>query len=301
MVKTSQRKCGFCTETGHNRRSCPNKETKGKTVFNYTPLLLYIFDFLVADNSYKELYELSQVSSQFQKSVHFITRNVFEIQTEICDNTIFKYFQCFTNLRKLNLTRIFDIHMEYDGKLNRGLKHATSLTQLTHLDLSGVESLPINFLSYFNKHSKLQHLKISYCPKINNKSLSYLQHFPNLTYLNLRGAYNITNLRFLKHCPNLVTLKICCTNIHDNDLKYLKFCTKLNHLTMEVLPHITTTGFKLISQIRSLHKLHIIYADLIDNSIAEYLKTMPLLNHVICRGCDVTNLSSLTNVSTVEI
>ena len=301
MVTSSEHRCGLCKEPGHNRRSCcqrPEKKTKGKIIFNYTPMVSYILDFLVTEKSYKELYDLSKVSTTFKNSIHFLTRNVLEIETDTCTNRTFKYIQSFPQVRKLNLSRVWCME-EMEEKLDRGLKYGSSFTELTHLDLSGNETIPTKVLSYFQNNTKLEYLKLSQCAKIKNNSLSYLKYFPNLTYLNLRLT-NITNLRFLKHCPNLETLKIECFNLSDKDLVSLKSCTKLRVLSMDSCRNISNEGFKHICCLSSLERLHISNAELINNGVTRYLKRLPLLNYLALDYChNVTDISSLNDVAEV--
>ena len=304
MLTTSEHRyrCGLCKEPGHNRRSCCHclKKTtkgKGKIILNYTPLVSCILDFLVTEKSYKELYDLSKVSTTFKNSIHFLTRKVLEIETDTCTNRTFKYIQCFPQVRKLNLSRIWCRIEEMDEKLDRGLKHGSSFTELTHLDLSGNETIPTKVLSYFQNNTKLEYLKLSMCAKIKNNSLSYLKHFPNLTYLNLRHT-NITNLRFLKHCPNLETLKIECLNLSDKDLVCLKSCTKLRVLSMDSCRNISNEGFKHICCLSSLERLHITNSELINNGVTLYLKRMPLLNYLALDYCpEVVDTTSLNHVA----
>ena len=333
MMTMTARKCGICNESGHNRRRCLKKTTKGKIIFNYTPLVSYILEFIVTRNSYKELYDLSNVSKIFQKSVHFITRELFEIENEyfmnsrgdcisriqytskipsvmvlderkrdeeyylnyLFSNRTFKYIQSVSQIRKLDMNYKWACASEKQ-MISTGFKHACSLTQLTHLNLSYNNKLPKNVLSYFRKNINLQYLNISQCAKIKNESLSYLEYFPNLTYLNLRGI-KITNLNFLIHCPKLKILKLQNTHITDNNLVNLKSCPNLEALSFSDCPKITTKGFNHLCCLSSLKKFHVLYAPLIDNDVMLYLKTLPSLNHLIMELCkNVTDMSSLNHV-----
>ena len=334
MMTMTAHKCGICNESGHNRRRCLKKTTKGKIIFNYTPLVSYILEFIVTRNSYNELYDLSKVSKIFQKSVNFITRELFEIENEyfmnsrgdcisrvqytskipsvmnlaerkkeeeyyleyLFSNRTFKYIQSFSQIRKLDMNYKWACASK-KPKISTGFKHAHSLTQLTHLNLSYNNNLPKNVLSYFRKNINLQYLNISQCAKIKNESLSYLEYFPNLTYLNLRGI-TITNLEFLRHCPKLKIFKLESTHITDSNLVNLTLCPNLEALSFSDCPKITNHGFHHLCCLSSLKKLHVLYAPLIDNDVMLYLKTLPALNHLILELCaKVTDMSSLNHVA----
>lgn len=297
------RKCGICRQPGHNRRRCPVKENKSKCkVFGYTPLVISILDFLVTDNSYEQLYDLSKVSTMFQKAVHFITRKTVDIKfvdnAMFCNDTI-KHLQPFTQLRSLNLSYYYLLKGS-NGYISSGFEHLSSLTELTHLDVSYNSELPTNVLMYFKNNKKMQHLKISNCIHnyiciINNNSLSYLDNFPDLRYLNVRGC-KLTNLSFLRFCPKLETLKFCLDDLVDGALEDLKFCSNLKSISIDC----DDIDFKFISCIRSLERVHLIGPSKIDNNDVVYLKSLPYLNCLILDVCDnICDLSSLSHVKIV--
>lgn len=286
------RKCGVCKTPGHNRRRCPTKTSKGKIVFNYIPLVSYIIDFIVTENSYKELYNLSKVSINFEKAVHFITRKVFEIDNE--NNSIFynrniTFIQSFPQVRKLNISYPY---RSLENKIGE-FRHMSSFTQLTYLNISYNNKLPQNVLSYFKNNINLQHLKISHCPKINNESLDYLKYFPNLTYLNVRLC-TITNLQFLKYCPNIETLKVDCSHISNNSFVHLKLCPVLKNLSLDNCVNMNDSGFTNICSLSLLEKFHIRDAPAITNNVTMHLKQ---LKHLIIEHCHrITDMIYLKNV-----
>lgn len=293
------RKCGICREPGHNRRRCPTKENKGK-VFKYTPLVITILDFLVTDHSYEQLYDLSKVNTMFQKAIHFITRKTVDIKFDVrfCNRTI-KYLQPFTQLRYLNLS--YGGFLKPNGYISSGFEHLSSLTELTHLDVSYNQELPANVLMYFRNNNKLQHLKISNCintynwnSAINDNSLSYLENFPDLKYLNVRGC-KLTNLSFLRFCPKLETLKIDLDGILDIALENLTLCSNLRSLSVKC----DDIDLKFISSIRSLERIHIFGASKIDNNDVVYFKSLPHLKCLILELCD--NVCDLSCLSHIEI
>jgi len=305
-MSTSVRRCGICRTSGHNRRCCPAKKHKGNIVFGYTPLVLSIFDFLVTDHSYEQLYALSKVSSTFQKAVHFITKKtvdfcVDDVET-FCNKTI-KYIQPFTQLRTLCLSYLHIARPT--GYIHSGFKHLSSLTELIHLDISYNRKIPSNVLLYFKNNKNLQHLKISQCySRINDRSLSYLKYFPDLRYLNLRGNNRITDLSFLRHCPKLETLKIDIHHMGDGSFDCLKFCPNLKSLsTYRYNDSTCDIDFKDLSCLHSLERLHLQGASKISNSdidCLEHLQSLTYLDLDTCRGIsDLSFLKLCPNLETL--
>ena len=294
------RKCGICREPGHNRRRCQVKEIIGK-VFGYTPLVVSILDFLVTDRSYEQLYDLSKVNTSFQKAVHFITRNTVDIKFSenfmFCNRTI-KYLQPFTQIRSLNLSyQCVDRPYRY---IDSGFKHLSSFTNLSHLDISYNEKLPTNVLFYFKNNKKLQYLKISQCNNdITDSSLSYLENFPDLRYLNVRYC-KLTSLSFLQFCPKLETLKLECRE-ETISLDELKFCPNLKSLSIHLIYYGSRyIDSKVISCLRSLERLHVVRASKVDDDDVACLKDLPCLKYLYLDMCDnITDLSSLDNIELI--
>jgi len=106
---------------------------------------------------------------------------------------------------------------------------------LTHLNISKINTSNYNFVRMVKKCTKLKDLNMSYCSKITDASLSKLFNYcKDLENLDITFCYNVTGACFIKTNNNLKSLVIDqCENVCFKFLNKLIFFNTISKFLIQ--------------------------------------------------------------------
>ncbi len=132
---------------------------------------------------------------------------------------------------------------------DESLKTLQNFQQLESLNLSGNDHFTSeSLITTLTKLTKLQTLKLTFSPGVDDNLLSHLAHCDHLEYLDI-GSCAITNngLRYLSESKGIKELKLnYCSEITDISLIYLAFMEKLERVDLRHCHGITEDGLSLL-------------------------------------------------------
>lgn len=145
------------------------------------------------------------------------------------------------------------------------LSHMRSLESLA-LERGAGESLTDSVLKVLCGLTKLRKLRITHSEKLTDKGLSYLQHLPQLSSIDLRGS-----------------------NFTDEGARQISKVKGLKQLSLIGWDKLTDKGLYYLSKIKPLESLDLRYASEISDSGLEQLRHLKALRDLQLAECNVTS------------
>jgi hypothetical protein len=145
------------------------------------------------------------------------------------------------------------------------LSHMRSLESLA-LERGAGESLADSVLKVLCGLTKLRELRITHCEKLTDTGLSYLQHLPRLSSIELRGS-----------------------NFTDEGARQISKVKGLTQLSLIGWERLTDKGLYYLSKIKSLESLDLRYSSQISDAGLEHMRHLKVLRDLQLAECRVTS------------
>jgi len=165
------------------------------------------------------------------------------------------FVSCFTNLTTINISGSQSIGQSF-------ITEMSSLVKLRKMELRGIKMLSTS-LSIFTSLTNITHLDLTRCPRLITDSLEYLSLLTNMTFLSISGCDQLSGNCFshLTHLTNLLSLDVGSCRMSAG-ISYISSFSNLTYLSLWK-NKVTNDILKTLSRLTSLT-----YLDLGDTLIS---------------------------------
>lgn len=191
-----------------------------------------------------------------------------------------------------HLSKLTYLNLNYCQSITSiGFQTLTSLTSLTRLETEGCQGFEnSNLQAIATSLSKLHHLNISWCCKLDSTGIQALLFLKDLSHLNISGSEGVDDSSLNAISPHLINLTYLnisdCKNVGNLGIQALISFKHLAHLIMSDCDGIDDASLKVITtHLTNLTELNIELCRNIGLSGIKNLVSLKNLTHLILPAC----------------